>query len=321
MEVSKEHIMSRGKGGFKISPYLQTKMCYVGQKEVFREGCESLLELMDLSISAKQIENVCHYWGEDLGILMEEKEMEVTEKSEDLHYVMIDGAMILSREPSWKEVKLGRIFMANNLYSIGTEPHPRGWIRQSNYTAHLGNCHDFFDKFTTKVDRLINFICIGDGAKWIWEWCSAHYPDAVQILDYWHAVEHFWKFIKLYFKEATAQQAWIEEKEALLWDDQIEQVIQDIEAMEHKNKKVMVEKQALISYLKNNQSRMLYGTFKEKGWLVGSGAIESAHRTVIQKRLKLSGQRWTIKGAQQILNLRVAHKNNNWDDLVQLIAA
>jgi len=66
---------------------------------------------------------------------------------------------------------------------------------------------------------------------------------------------------------------------------------------------------------------MKYGTSKKKGWLVGSGAVESAHRTVIQKRMKLSGQRWTLNGAQQILNLRVAHKNENWEQVVQLIAA
>lgn len=43
--------------------------------------------------------------------------------------------------------------------------------------------------------------------------------------------------------------------------------------------------------------------------LIGSGAIEAAHRNVIQKRLKLSGQRWTIKGAQQITNLRTYKKS------------
>lgn len=65
---------------------------------------------------------------------------------------------------------------------------------------------------------------------------------------------------------------------------------------------------------------MLYGTFKKRGWLVGSGLVESAHRTVIQKRLKQSGQRWTILGAQQILNLRVEYKNENWQQVLNLIA-
>ena len=78
-------------------------------------------------------------------------------------------------------------------------------------------------------------------------------------------------------------------------------------------------KDALISYYTNNESRMMYGTYKAKGYLVGSGAIESAHRNVVQQRLKLSGQRWNKSGAQQIVNLRAYQKSNRWNQVVQLI--
>lgn len=57
---------------------------------------------------------------------------------------------------------------------------------------------------------------------------------------------------------------------------------------------------------------MQYHVFKEKGLVIGSGAIESAHKDVLQKRLKLSGQRWTKKGLQQIAQLRVAYKSGKW---------
>lgn len=64
---------------------------------------------------------------------------------------------------------------------------------------------------------------------------------------------------------------------------------------------------------------MQYKTYRQNGLLVGSGPIESAHRNVIQQRLKLSGQRWSIKGAQQIDNLRVMKKSNNWECVLRLI--
>ena len=321
MEVKKNHLLSQTKTSFKISPYFQTKLCYVGQKEVFAEGSTDIEEFLGVKISAKQIENVSHYWGEEYGKLMDSENFEKTKRSKGLHYVMMDGAMILSREPSWKEVKLGRIFKADDAYVLGNEENARGWIRQSNYTAHLGNCHDFFDKMSPKVDLLEEFIGIADGAKWIWEWFDQHYPTAPQILDYWHGVEHLWKFAKLVFKTGEEQKRWIEQQEKLLWEDNIEQVILEISDLVVTKKSVIQEKESLLTYLKNNKARMKYGTFKNKGWLVGSGAIESAHRTVIQKRMKLSGQRWTLNGAQQILNLRVAHKNENWTQVVQLIAA
>lgn len=63
---------------------------------------------------------------------------------------------------------------------------------------------------------------------------------------------------------------------------------------------------------------MQYHLFKEKGLLIGSGAIESAHKDVLQKRLKLSGQRWTKQGLQQMVQLRVTYKSGNWNKIKQL---
>ncbi|MCB0519139.1 MAG: hypothetical protein H6577_05575 [Lewinellaceae bacterium] len=61
-----------------------------------------------------------------------------------------------------------------------------------------------------------------------------------------------------------------------------------------------------------------YAHYKKQGWYIGSGMIESAHRTVIQKRLRLSGQRWNT-GAQPILNLRACFMSNKWDKVVDTI--
>ena len=66
----------------------------------------------------------------------------------------------------------------------------------------------------------------------------------------------------------------------------------------------------------SNVKRMQYGTFIGKGYLIGSGAIESTHRSVIQQRLKLSGPRWSVGGAQRIANLRACKESNQWGDLV-----
>ena len=64
---------------------------------------------------------------------------------------------------------------------------------------------------------------------------------------------------------------------------------------------------------------MDYKKYKQTGCgIIGSGAIESAHRTVIQKRMKLSGQRWIKKGAQNLLNLRITNKNHQWAKIVEL---
>ena len=79
------------------------------------------------------------------------------------------------------------------------------------------------------------------------------------------------------------------------------------------------EVRLIYNYIKKHEKRMLYKTFRDNGYLVGSGPIESAHRVVLQKRLKQSGQRWTKEGAQNIINLRVTFENNQWNRIIDLI--
>jgi hypothetical protein len=72
-------------------------------------------------------------------------------------------------------------------------------------------------------------------------------------------------------------------------------------------------KDSIKEYLSRNAYRMHYQLYRRRGLLIGLGAIESAHRTVVQKRLKRAGQRWTIEGAQWVLNLRTCQMSQRWD--------
>lgn len=73
-----------------------------------------------------------------------------------------------------------------------------------------------------------------------------------------------------------------------------------------------------MRYYQGNQHRIYYGFYREKKLFMGSGAIESAHREVIQQRLKRSGQRWSNAGAQQIAQLRVTKKSNRWQKVIHM---
>ena len=66
---------------------------------------------------------------------------------------------------------------------------------------------------------------------------------------------------------------------------------------------------------------MLYRTYKERGLLIGSGPIEAAHRSVIQQRMKLSGQKWNVKGANAIANLRCYRHSGDWHIIENIVAA
>ncbi len=99
----------------------------------------------------------------------------------------------------------------------------------------------------------------------------------------------------------------------MLLDEGVEKTIQSLKMMPIATTGAKKCKEKLLNYFEANVYRIDYPTYDQKGYYIGSGAIESAHRTVIQKRLKLSGQRWTMEGAQRVLNLRVLKMSGKWN--------
>lgn len=303
-----------------LRQYMQELVCYAVQQAVFEEASQMLQFLGDISITAKQVERICHYHGQQLEeTLQQEIETgmdKVYPDANERYYVMVDGSMYLTREEKWKEMKLGRIFKEEE--NINISEH-RGMIAKSEYVCHLGSHTAFFDKLGVYVESLKQPVFINDGARWIWNWVDAYYPDAVQILDFFHAKEHLCQFANEYFQCPKERKKWVKEQSDNLLDDKVGEVIETLKGMPVKNKKLEKKRASLVAYYQNNLKRMQYKTFKGQGLLIGSGAIESAHRDIFQQRLKLSGQRWTKQGLQQIANLRILYKSNKLGNQRNLI--
>lgn len=278
----------------------------MGQQLPFDEASENLNRVGGITLSDKQIERICHQYGEELETTLNEDEMTPTDAS--LHYAMMDGSMGLIREEGWKEIKLGRVFAGQELIQV----KERGWIRASDYVVHLGGHEAFLEKFEKRISHKTNLVAIADGARWIWDFWTENYPNAIQILDYYHAIEKIGNWAKVAIRDDKLAQEWIKLQETHLLNDEVNETILDIRAIDCKadNNKM---KQQLLTYLENNKHRMKYKTYQEKELLIGSGPIEAANRQIVQARLKKSGQRWTPKGLQQVANLRVAHHSNRWE--------
>jgi hypothetical protein len=251
-----------------------------------------------------------------------------TLSEESIVYCMVDGSMIPTREGEegndWKEVKLGRIF-ANTAIAQQDKHHNR--IKSSIYCASLENSSHFCALMDSVLAKLMEedrtFVFINDGGQWIWNWINTHYPNLkyVQILDYFHASEQLSKCSKLLYGEPKAAKQWLEKQQDLILNDEIATVLSQLEENIAKINTIVKknEVQKIFNYLQKHQQRMLYKTFKQKGYLIGSGAIESAHRVVLQKRLKQSGQRWSKDGAQNIINLRVLDEAKQWEKIIDII--
>ena len=312
--------------GFRVTPYLKEKLVYVGQLDSYEQGSEITKRLLNLKISDTTIHRIADSLGSDCGNWLEEEDLRRDLKEEEVIYAQVDGSMILTREEKWKEVKLGRIFGVSSCLSVSKS---RNWLKESEYVSHLGSHTEFESKMSAILDNYANFnnqlVFINDGAKWQWNWIDAEYPEATQILDFYHAMEHIGKFLTLILKpqqrkESMSACSIILKEKGLdaLWKE-INRVISDNKGRKL-TKTQKIEKDRLKRYLENNRKRVNYPDFIKRGLLIGSGAIESAHRTVLQKRLKLAGQRWSIQGAKNMINLRTLNMSGHWDRLVNFIA-
>lgn len=300
-----------------MSRYLQDRVCYVGQGDVYEEASESLKELLGIEVSHTQIERICECYGKLLETADNEvKQVDAIEvEAGELLYAMGDGSMILTREEGWKEIKLGRLFKAGSHEAISEK---RFRISESVYTAHVGGYKEFVAKWGKEIPIGAKLVLLADGAPWFWDWAKESYPQAIQILDYYHCKEYLCEFAQKYFKKRTDQEKWIEQQERRFFQDKVDEVIEEIKALPIKALEHNAIKKTILTYYENNRSRMLYGSYRKQGLLMGSGPIEAAHRNVIQKRLKLAGQRWSKKGAQWIANVRVCRKSKRWNKIIEL---
>ena len=319
LEAPHSHVLHQTNAACSVSAFLQNQMCYLGQELVYADACETLERLLGIETNAKQIERVCHHYGNVLegqlqnAIAAGGTPPRPTDGKK--YYAMLDGSMILTREEKWKEMKLARIYEAGQQVSVSKG---RGHIGDSLYVAHLGKHKDFLQKVEYHLDSKAEIIFVADGAPWIWKWVEAMYPESTQILDFYHAKEHLCQWASITIGNEVERTQWIDYQSLLLLNDKVEEVIKNISRRPAYTPDSKQKKKALIEYYTTHIERMKYRTFKIQGLAIGSGAIEAAHRHVIQQRMKLSGQRWTIKGAQQIVNLRALNKSNQWGKLIEI---
>jgi hypothetical protein len=312
--------MQEHKQGIGISPYMQELMVYAAHLDSYVK-CEEILEKYTaVKVCPAQIYRVTEQVSESLKDedIKSERKLQPVSK-ENVLYVEIDGSMISTRknEEPWKEVKLGRLFRDADCLNPNTE---NSYMQDSQYVGHFGDHKEFCTRIKGVIDAYGDLkdklVFINDGATWIREWISDTYPLAVSMLDFYHASEYLYDFAGKYFSDHCEKEQWCECQKELLLACEVETVLANISSTSAKEE----DKKKITTYYQNNKERMKYRQYRDIGCgIIGSGAIESAHRTVIQKRMKLSGQRWSTQGARNMLRLRVISMNRQWDKVINIL--
>jgi len=241
-------------------------------------------------------------------------------KKKGVLYIEADGAMFNTRSKgadgsSWRENKLGVVFSSDD---VRTWKDRRGEtqrkILKREYVAFAGGASGFRDHLFACALRngygtYEATVIVGDGAAWIRNMKEDLFPDAVQILDFYHLCENVHTFAKHCFGAEPSRHApWAEKTCALLKESRWGEVLGDLEG----RKRPPDCPVDLHGYIRNNIHSIDYARFLREGRFIGSGAVESGNKSVLQQRLKQAGMRWNAQSAQHLLTLRAKHKSGLW---------
>lgn len=155
------------------------------------------------------------------------------------------------------------------------------------------------------------FVC--DGARWIWRLVEQYYPQATQIVDWFHAEEHLEQVARDALPQAQ-RTAWLQKVRTFLWESDLQQVIHSCLILAPQSQVA----EAAVTYFRNNAQRMDYARFREAGYMIGSGPIESGCKQIVSQRLKCSGAQWHETGANQTGKARAVWLSGDWQRLCAL---
>lgn len=239
-------------------------------------------------------------------------------RERDRIYLQVDGQLCPTREPrqssddqGYREAKAVVAFSEHDVAEVSKERHE---ILHKVLQAKITDSEDFRGIFTQVYaqahgERAAEVIVLADGARWIWLMVEDLLPHAIQVLDFSHVKHYLWEAGKLIYGEgSTFVTPWVKERERLLLEDKVEQVIAHLQHFLDLRPALV----PILHYFQQNAARMRYGTYRRRGYFIGSGAIESAGKQLAAARIKGPGMRWNVKDLNALLALRCVFLERSW---------
>ena len=236
------------------------------------------------------------------------------ERGPQRQQVSADGAMVRLRGGEWKEVRtlvIGTVTAGNDGPVLSEQSY---YSRLCNHDTFIeGSRGEFFRRGTENVKDVE---AVMDAADWLSQLAEEHCPNALRILDFTHAADAIVAAAHAAFGQGTAAcAAWIGPQLHELRHGKAKNVLDALLQLSKEDglAAATVETiQGRFNYLSRRQEQIQYASFAEDGYCIGSGAVESANRHVVQARLKGAGMQWAPVHVNQLLALRCADRNSRW---------
>jgi hypothetical protein len=319
------------------SPGVKRIMGKVGTYRPFGLGQEDIKEMVGIEVDSKAIERSCHELGREVEVFdRQEVEGFRTGKVVPIRpipklYICMDatGVPVVKAETvnrkgkaedgraKTREAKLGCIFTQTKVNEKGLP------VRDEDSTSYVGGIEtpDVFgnrlygEALRRGLEKAQKVCIIADGAPWIWNITQDHFWEAIQIIDLYHARQHYWNAVRAVLgSDREALNQWTQKRRKELDRGKVEKVMEAIGNLCPSTKEQEDILKVEITYFEKNKERMRYEDFRKQGLFVGSGVVEAGCRTVIGQRLKQSGMHWTVKGANSIIALRCCILSGRWED-------
>lgn len=312
------------------------EIAFWGQNQPsFQKASEIICRVHNIKISYVTVMNITKFIGKIVYNYNYNKALETWNNRTNIEmqsiskkgtlYIQADGAAVNTRiedenGSTWRENKLGIFFSESNMYK---RKNKSNIINHKEYVAYIGSVDTFRILVFAKAVELEywkyeNIVFISDGATWLRNMITELFPEAVQILDKFHLIENIYDYAKYIFKDDMQK---VEEfKDKIIgycYSGDFDLIEKELE----KYKNIQVPKTVcnLPVYLENNRDKINYSKYEHNGWFVGSGAIESSNKTVVQLRLKQAGMRWSVDGANYMIALRCMVESKHLDKIEKIV--
>jgi len=323
----------------ELSPGVRRMLAVVGSEAPFDQGREQMHLLADLTVTSKAVERTAEAIGVDLAAQQAKTIRQAMQLDLPLVvgpclpviYVQIDGTgvPVVSAETQGRtgkvegqpahtrEAKLGCVFTQT---TVDGEGRP---VRDQDSTTYVGaieTAEEFGPRIYAEAwprgwTRAQKKVAMGDGAEWIWNIVEQHFPDAIQIVDLYHARQHLWELAaKLYPNDSPRQHRWVMTRQDKLDNGRIESLVASLRSLATSHPEWAETIRTEADYFHKNAARMRYPAFRRQKLFVGTGVIEAGCKTLIGTRLKRSGMFWTVRGANAIIALRCCRLSGRFED-------
>ena len=324
--------------GTAYSPGVRRMMAVVGSETSFDQGREQLQLLAGLEVTTKAVERQAEALGADIAAqeqatLQQGLQLQLPQVGGPeipVLYVEMDGTGVpvvksetegragkQSEQAHTREVKLGCVFTQTTVDDRG---RPRREEGSTTYTGGIETAEAFGRRICIEAyhhgwSRARKKVVIGDGAPWIWNLTAEHFPEAIQIVDLYHARQHLWELsAKLWPSAERSRRSWTRRRERQLEGGRIASLLRALRALSLATPETAELVRHEIDYFAANAARMRYPAFRRQRLFVGSGVVEAGCKTLIGSRLKRSGMFWRVRSANAIIALRCHRLSGKFED-------